>query len=350
MYNEYIALLKKLITIPSFSGEESGTAEAIFDFLQTKGTNPQRHLNNVWAEHPSNHSSKPTVLLNSHHDTVKPSAGWTHDPFVPNEENGRIIGLGSNDAGASVVSLMAAFMHFYERTDLPFNLIYSATAEEENSGENGIESILDGLGAIALAIVGEPTRMEMAVGERGLMVLDCRVNGKAGHAAREEGVNALYKALPVIDWFRNYRFPEVSDVLGESRMTVTQIRAGYQHNIVPDVCEFVVDVRTNDLYPNAKALDIILQNVKCEVTPRSVRLNSSRIDPNHPVVRAARAMGLRTFGSPTTSDQAVIPYPSVKIGPGDSARSHTANEFIHLEEIYRGIDTYIELLGSLDMV
>lgn len=346
MYKGSVELLKKLIAIPSFSTEESNTAQVIREYLVSKGVSPHRHLNNIWAEHPGNHSGKPTILLNSHHDTVKPSAGWTYDPFNPTENDGKIYGLGSNDAGASLVSLLEVFLHFYT-LDLPYNLIYSATAEEENSGANGVESILGKIGKIDLAIVGEPTKMELAVGERGLMVLDCKVTGKSGHAARNEGINAIYKALPIIDWFKNFTFPEVSDVLGESKMTVAQIKAGYQHNVVPDICEFVVDVRTNDLYSNAKALEIILDNVKCEVTPRSLRLNSSRIAPNHPVVLSAKKMGITMYGSPTTSDQAVIPYPSVKIGPGDSARSHTANEFIYMDEIKNGIEIYIKLLDNI---
>ncbi|RPH28895.1 MAG: M20/M25/M40 family metallo-hydrolase [Bacteroidales bacterium] len=346
MHSESIELLKKLISTPSFSKEEDGTADIIYNYLVSKGLNPNRHLNNIWIEHNGNKPNRPTVLLNSHHDTVKPSAGWVYDPFTPTIVDGKLIGLGSNDAGASLVSLLAVFLKLNQR-ELPYNLIFSATAEEENSGENGIESILDKIGKIDLAIVGEPTKMELAVGERGLMVLDCKVLGKSGHAARNEGVNAIYKALPVIEWFKNFHFPMVSDVLGEVKMTVTQINAGYQHNVVPDVCDFVVDVRTNDLYSNAKALSIILEKAKCEITPRSLRLNSSKIEPNHPIAISAKKLGLPTYGSPTTSDQAVIPYPSVKIGPGDSARSHTANEFIYLEEIKSGIEIYSKLLENL---
>jgi acetylornithine deacetylase len=346
MHTESIELLKKLISTPSFSKEESGSSDIIYNYLVSKGLNPNRHLNNIWIEHLRNIPNRPTVLLNSHHDTVKPTAGWTYNPFTPTLSEGKLIGLGSNDAGASLVSLLAIFLNFHQK-ELPYNLIYSATAEEENSGENGIESILEKIGKIDLAIVGEPTNMELAVGEKGLMVLDCKVTGKSGHAARNEGVNAIYKALPAIEWFKNFHFPVVSDVLGEVKMTVTQINAGYQHNIIPDVCDFVVDVRTNDLYSNAQALSIILENAKCEIMPRSLRLNSSRIEANHPIVISAKKLGINTYGSPTTSDQTVIPYPSVKIGPGDSARSHTANEFIYLEEIKNGIEIYSKLLENL---
>jgi len=348
MNNSPIELLKMMISTPSFSKEENKTADIIFEYLVSKGVTPNRHMNNIWVEHCGNKPYRSTVLLNSHHDTVKPSVGWTYDPFTPTELDGKLVGLGSNDAGGPLVSLLAVFLYLNQK-ELPYNLIFSATAEEENSGENGIESILGKIGKIDLAIVGEPTKMELAVGERGLMVLDCKVIGKSGHAARNEGVNAIYKALPVIEWFKNFHFPEVSDVLGEAKMTVTQINAGYQHNVVPDICSFVVDVRTNELYSNAQALSIILKNIECEVTPRSLRLNSSRIEPNHPIVVSAKKLGIPTYGSPTTSDQAVIPYPSVKIGPGDSARSHTANEFIYIDEIKEGIAIYIKLLEALKL-
>lgn len=346
MYSKSIELLKKLISTPSFSKEEDKTADIIYNYILSKGLKPNRYLNNIWVEHNGNKPNRPTVLLNSHHDTVKPTVGWNYDPFTPTKVDGKIIGLGSNDAGASLVSLLTVFLQLNKKA-LPYNLIFSATAEEENSGENGIESILHKIGKIDLAIVGEPTKMELAIGERGLMVLDCKAAGKSGHAARNEGVNSIYKALSDIEWFRSYHFPLISDTLGEVKMTVTQIDAGYQHNVVPDICNFVVDVRTNDLYSNAKALSTILENVKCEVTPRSLRLNSSRIEPNHPIVISAKKLGINMYGSPTTSDQAVIPYPSVKIGPGDSARSHTANEFIYPKEINDGIETYLKLLEGL---
>jgi len=346
MSSEAIELLKNLISTPSFSKEEEKTADIIFNYLVSKGIKTNRHINNIWAEHPGNKPGRLLVLFNSHHDTVKPSVGWEYDPFTPTELDGKLIGLGSNDAGASVVSQMAAFIHFYNK-ELPFNLVYSATAEEENSGEAGLESILLKFGKIDLAIVGEPTKMEMAVGERGLMVVDCKITGKAGHAAREEGDNAIYKALPVIEWFRNFEFPKISEFLGKVKMTVTQISAGYQHNMVPDVCNLVVDVRTNGLYTNAEVLEVIKAKAGCELSARSLRLNSSSIDLEHPIVIAAKKLGLNLYGSPTSSDQAIIPFPSVKIGPGDSARSHTANEYIYPEEIEKGIEIYIKLLENL---
>jgi acetylornithine deacetylase len=286
------------------------------------------------------------VLLNSHIDTVRPSSGWQTDPFTAIESEDKIFGLGSNDAGASVVSQLTCFIHFY-RKELPFNLIYSATAEEEISGQNGVESILHGLGRIDLVIVGEPTNMEMAVAERGLMVLDCTVEGKAGHAAHNEGLNAIYQALPVIDWFKNLRFPIVSDWLGEVKTTVTQISAGKQHNVVPDCCRFVVDVRTNGMYTNQEILDYIRFHAVCKAEARSLRLNSSNIQFDHPVIAAAKKCGLKLFGSKTTSDQAVIPWPSVKIGPGNTFRSHAPNEFICIDEIKQGIQIYIELIENL---
>ena len=347
LYIEALNLLKVLISNPSFSKEENLTAEIIAEFLQKKGLNVNRHLNNVWVVHPDYQPERPTLLLNSHHDTVKPSQAWTFDPFVPTESEGKLVGLGSNDAGAPLVSLMATFLYFSQSDTIPYNLFFAATAEEENSGVNGIESILEKIGPVSLAIIGEPTKMELAVAEKGLMVLDCKATGKPGHAAREEGENAIYKALKDIEWFKNYRFEKTSGVLGQVKMSVTQIKAGYQHNMVPDVCEFVVDVRTNEHYLNNDALAVIKQHVECEVIERSLRLNSSFIPQNHPLVQIAREMKINCYGSPTTSDQAVIPYPSVKMGPGDSARSHTANEFIYPEEIRLGIERYITILQKL---
>jgi len=347
LYIQALELLKVLISTPSFSKEENQTADIIADFLKSKKLKVNRHLNNVWVIHPDYQSDRPTLLLNSHHDTVKPSQAWTIDPFVPTETDGKLTGLGSNDAGAPLVSLMATFLYFSQFETVPYNLIFSATAEEENSGSNGIESILDKIGPVNLAIIGEPTQMELAIAEKGLMVLDCKVIGKPGHAAREEGDNAIYKALKDIEWFRNYRFKEISDVLGQVKMSVTQIKAGYQHNMVPDVCDFVVDIRTNEYYLNQDALGIIKQHVECEVRERSLRLNSSFIPNSHPLVKIAQEMNIHCYGSPTTSDQAVIPYPSVKMGPGDSARSHTANEFIYPDELRQGIERYITILQKL---
>jgi acetylornithine deacetylase len=281
---------------------------------------------------------------------VKPSASWTIDPFNPIEKDGKLFGLGSNDAGASLVSLMFAFFHFAGDGQRPYNLIYSATAEEEISGKNGIESILPDLGKVDLAIVGEPTQMQMAIAGKGLMVLDCKTKGKTGHAARSEGINAIYLALEDIEWFRTYKFPKESSLLGPVKMSVTLINAGTQHNVVPDECTYVVDIRTNEFYKNLQALEIIRQHIKhSEITPRSTNLNSCSIPLDHPIVKRGLEMGLKYYGSPTSSDQMKIPYTSVKIGPGDSARSHSADEFVYLEEIKHGIDFYIKLLNNLSL-
>lgn len=347
MTQDAISLLKQLIATPSLSKQEDDTAKLISQFLSAKGFKPERKGNNVWAKSIVS-GSLPTILLNSHHDTVKPAQSWTLDPFSPIEKDGKLYGLGSNDAGASLVSLMMTFIHLYKQPNRLYNLIFAATAEEEVTGKGGVESILPDLGKIDLAIVGEPTKMQMAVAEKGLMVLDCKAIGKTGHAARNEGVNAIYQAIEDINWFRIYEFPERSELLGSVKMSVTLINAGTQHNVVPDECSYVVDVRTNEFYSNQKAFEIIRQHVKhSEVTPRSTRLNSSRIPLDHPLVKRGLEMGLTYFGSPTSSDQTVIPYTSIKIGPGDSSRSHTADEFVYLEEIENGIGTYIRLLENL---
>ena len=339
-----IDLLCRLIATPSLSREEAQTACIIESFLKEQGCMTLRKGNNVWVRSMID-DRLPVILLNSHHDTVKPVASWTHDPYTPTIEDGRLYGLGSNDAGASLVSLMMTFLHFEKQKDRNYNLIYAATAEEEITGQNGIALILDDLGTLDLAIVGEPTQMQMAVAEKGLMVLDCETVGKTGHAARNEGVNAIYLALDDIEWFRKFKFPNTSPLLGEVKMTVSVINAGYQHNIIPDSCRYVVDVRTNEFYKNSDALAIISEHVKnSAVTPRSTHINSSSIPMEHPFVQRGLSLGLTAFGSPTTSDQARIPYPSVKIGPGDSSRSHTADEYIALDEIQDGIETYIRLL------
>ncbi len=348
LYTEALDVLKNLIRIPSFSKEENLTADLIQQYLETKGQKVNRHMNNVWVVHPDYQPGRSTLLLNSHHDTVKPTSSWTEDPFLPTEKDGKLIGLGSNDAGGPLVSLMATFLYFAQKPLLKWNLIYAATAEEEISGFHGIESIKSQIGQIDLAIVGEPSKMELAVAEKGLLVIDCKVSGRPGHAAREEGENAIYNALPDIEWIRSYQFPKVSEVLGPTKMSVTQIKAGYQHNLVPDVCEFVIDVRTNEHYSNEETLKIIRQHLKSEVSARSLRLNSSFIPDDHPLVKIAKHMKIHCYGSPTSSDQAVMPWTSVKMGPGDSARSHTANEFIYPEEIKNGIDLYIEILEKLE--
>ncbi len=342
-----ISLLRSLIETPSLSREENETAELIEGFLKEQGAITQRLGNNIWAKNMHFDELKPIVLLNSHHDTVKPNSGYTNDPFEALEMDGKLFGLGSNDAGGSLVALIATFLHFYPKPDLKYNLIIAATAEEEISGSGGIESLISHLPQIDFAIVGEPTQMNMAIAEKGLMVLDCVAHGQAGHAARNEGVNAIYKALKAIEWFRNFQFPEESESLGPVKMSVTVIGGGEQHNVVPDECRFVVDVRTTDVYSNKETLEVIRSNVDCEVKPRSTRLNPSGINQEHAIVQAGKRLGVKTYGSPTLSDQALMPFPSVKIGPGDSARSHTADEFVYTNEIKEGIKLYIELLSNV---
>lgn len=342
-----ILLLKELIQIPSYSKEEDKTADLLKNYLESQGVKVFRKFNNVWA---INKYAKPDlayILLNSHHDTVKPNAGYTHDPFEAIEKEGKIFGLGSNDAGASVVSLLSTFLYFYENPSLQYNLILALSAEEENSGTNGIEIILPLLGKISFAIVGEPTQMNMAIAEKGLMVLDCKTDGKAGHAAREEGVNAIYKAIKDIEWFQQYQFEKVSETLGAVKMSVTMIQSGTQHNIVPDECHFTVDVRSTDVCSNEEILKIVREHIQSEVKPRSMRLRPSSIEKNHPFVQAGIKKGKSVYGSPTTSDQALMPFPSLKMGPGDSARSHTADEFIYRDEIRHAIADYIELLEEI---
>ena len=345
---EAIELLKRMISHPSFSHEEKACADLIEHYIEEEGYTPSRIGNNVWILGSNYDSSRPTLLLNSHIDTVKPVDGWNFDPFLPVENDGKLYGLGSNDAGASVVSLLQVFFLLLKEKQT-YNLIFAASAEEEISGSNGMESLLKELPKIDFAIVGEPTNMQLAVAEKGLMVLDCVARGKAGHAARNEGENAIYKALADVEWFKNYRFPKVSEFLGEVKMSVTQINAGTQHNVIPDKCSFVVDIRSNELYNNADILAVINSNVGCEVTARSTRLSSSATPQNHSVVTKAKEMGMDIFGSPTLSDQALMPFASVKIGPGQSSRSHTANEYILTDEINEGIKKYVELLNGLSL-
>lgn len=348
LYNDAVTLLKELIRTPSPSREESATAGILESFLGSKGVSGVNRLhNNVWAYNEHFDPSKPTILLNSHHDTVKANSAYTRDPYSPDVEEGKLYGLGSNDAGASVVSLLAAFLRFYNEPRLDYNLCIAITAEEETSGRNGIESVLPSLGELDFAIVGEPTGMQLAIAERGLVVLDCAAHGKAGHAAREEGENAIYKAIRDIEWLRTYRFPKESELFGPVKMSVTVISAGSQHNVVPAQCNFTVDIRVPDTYTNDEVVAIVRENVECEVTPRSTRLTPSHIDPQHPIVQAGLELGRTTYGSPTTSDQALLSIPSLKVGPGDSARSHSADEFIYLKEIEEGIGLYIAMLGKI---
>jgi acetylornithine deacetylase len=341
-----IPLLQELIATSSFSKEEDHTASKIFTFLSGKSVSPFQKGNNVWAKNKYFDESKPTILLNSHHDTVKPNTGYTRDPFKPDIEDGKLYGLGSNDAGGPLVALLGVFLHFCERDNLSFNLIYTATAEEEISGKEGIESIIPELGNIHLAIVGEPTQMKMAVAERGLLVLDCLASGKAGHAARNEGINAIYLAMADIEWFRFYKFAKTSEWLGPVGMNVTVIKAGSAHNQVPATCDFVVDVRLNECYTHEEILETVRQNVSCAVKERSTRIKPSFIETSNPIVEAAKNLKIPLFGSPTTSDMALMPWKAVKIGPGDSARSHSADEFIYLSEIDEGIEKYIQLLEA----
>jgi acetylornithine deacetylase len=342
--SDAINLLKQLIAIPSFSGEENKTADLIETWLQSKNVPTLRRGNNVWAPSKNWDPHKPVLLLNSHHDTVKPVSAWQRNPFEPAELNGKIYGLGSNDAGASLVSLAAVFVHFYNQPDLPYRLIFAASAEEEISGKGGIEALLPELGSINTGIVGEPTGMQMAIAEKGLMVVDAEAIGLAGHAAREEGLNAIYIAMEDIELLRNYHFEKVSDLLGPVKLTVTQIEAGSQHNVVPDSCRFVIDIRTNECYSNKEVFALLRSHLKSTLKARSFRLNSSRIDTKHPLVQCGFALGLRTFGSPTLSDQALMSFPTLKIGPGDSARSHTADEFIYIREILEGMDVYERMI------
>jgi acetylornithine deacetylase len=346
--NDAIELLKAMIATPSLSGDEAAVTNHIANWMNEKGLFPHRKGNNLWVWASLPNSGKPTILLNSHLDTVKPGNNWDSDPYTPHVDGNKITGLGSNDAGASVVALIAAFRYLSSKPQ-PYNLVLAITAEEENSGDNGILSIIPELGQIDLGIVGEPTQMQMAVAEKGLLVLDCMAYGKTGHAARNEGENAIYNALQAIEWFKNHPFTKTSNLLGPVKMTVTQINAGTQHNVIPDTCHFVVDVRLNEHYTNKEIYTMIREAVNVDVTARSFRLNSSFIPHNHPVVIKGKELGLETYGSPTTSDQAVMDFTTLKIGPGDSARSHTANEFIYTHEIETGISTYIQLLDQLNL-
>ena len=347
-YENAVALLKQLIATPSFSKEENDTAEIICAFFEEHNMPYARVGNNIYAKNKYYDVNKPSILLNSHHDTVLPNKGYTMDPFSPIEKDGKLYGLGSNDAGGCLVSLIATFLHFYEQENTAHNVVFAASAEEEISGVNGIELVLPFLGKIDFGIVGEPTKLEMAVAERGLMVIDCLAIGRAGHAARKEGENALYKAVDDINWIRNYQFDKVSDLLGESRLTVTVIDTdNKQHNVVPAQCKFVIDVRVNEMYTFDEILEALKVNLKSQFKPRTTRMKSTSIALNHPLVKAGINLGKGYYGSPTTSDKALMPFPTLKMGPGDSARSHTADEFIYLSEIEDGINTYIKMVEQI---
>jgi len=342
--NDAIELLKRLIAVPSVSRTEDKAADTLEEHLKSLGLMTHREKNNVWVIDPEFDENRPTVLLNAHIDTVKPVSTWTRDPFVPMVDGERLYGLGSNDCGGGLVSLLQAFRILTER-QRGCNFVYLASAEEEVSGADGICRVLPLLPKIDVAVVGEPTGMQPAIAEKGLMVIDGVAHGRSGHAARDEGVNAIYEVLDDLVWLRDYRFEKVSPLLGSTKMTVTVINAGTQHNVVPDECRFVVDVRTNELYTNQEVFDIIKSHIKSEVKARSFRLGSSSIAEDHYLVVRCLQMGMKPFGSPTLSDQALMPFPSFKLGPGESSRSHSADEYIRLGEIEQAIDTYVRLLG-----
>jgi len=345
-YQSAINLLQKLIAIPSFSKEEKFAADFLQQYIENHGYKVNRKNNNLWIFAKEINPNKKTLMLNSHIDTVRPTDAWSRKPFSADIEGDKLFGLGSNDAGASLVSLLEIFFLLAEK-EQPYNLIFSVSAEEEISGANGCAAMIKELPQIDLAVVGEPTSMQLAVAEKGLLVLDCVARGKLGHAAREEGENAIYKAIENINWFRNFQFPKKSELSGAVKMSVTMINAGTQHNVVPDKCEFVVDIRSNEFYSNVEIVEEVKKHVLCEVTPRSTHLNSSYISLEHPIVQRGLELGLSYYGSPTSSDQMRIPYTSIKIGPGESSRSHTADEFVQLSEIKHGIETYIQLLDGL---
>jgi acetylornithine deacetylase len=348
LYTEAVDLLKQLISTPSFSKEENDTAKILCIFFEKHNVQYSVVGNNIYAKNKFYDVSKPTILLNSHHDTVKPNKAYTVDPFTPIEKDGKLFGLGSNDAGGCLVSLIATFLHFYNEQNTTHNLVFAASAEEEISGVNGIELLLPYLGNIDYGIVGEPTQLEMAVAERGLMVIDCTAPGHAGHAARKEGENALYNALDDINWIRNYQFKKVSELLGESKLTVTIIETeNKQHNVVPAQCKFVIDARINELYTFDEILNELKTNLKSSCKPRTTRMKSTSIALDHMLVKVGLNLGKGYYGSPTTSDKALMPFPTLKMGPGDSARSHTADEFIYLHEIKEGIETYIKMVEQI---
>lgn len=349
IYYDAIDLLKDMVAVPSISRNEQEVADVVEKALNKFGLCPKRYLNNIWCQTPDFCPDKPTILLNAHIDTVKVADGWRRPPFSPTVEDDAIYGLGTNDDGASVVALMAAFRALTTMTQ-PYNLFFLASAEEEVSGKNGIEAVLPMLPPVSFALVGEPTSMQPAIAEKGLMVLDGVVHGVAGHAARDEGVNAIYKAIDVVNTLRSLRLKKESELLGPVKISVTKIEGGQQHNVVPDKCSILVDVRTTDAYTNLETLKMLRSAVpECTLTPHSTRLNPSGISASHPVVARAEMLGKKPFGSPTLSDQALMPFPSLKMGPGDSSRSHTADEYIMCSEIRQAIDEYIVILNGLQI-
>ncbi len=342
-----ILLLKNLIETPSFSSEEDQTALLLEKWFKEHAIPYTRTQNNVWSVNRYFDATKPTLLLNSHHDTVKPNNGYTKDPFKAIVEDGKLYGLGSNDAGGCLVSLLATYTYFYQQENLTYNIVFAGTAEEESSGPNGLNGLLKTLPKIDVAIVGEPTLMDLAVAEKGLVVFDAEVKGTPSHAAHPNDDNPIYNSIEVLKWFKEVSFEKTSETLGEVKLTVTQINAGKQHNAVPSEVKLVVDVRVNDKYTNQEVSDFLQQNAPCKIQPRSLRLNSSSIPTTHPLVQAGISLGRKTYGSPTLSDQAVLSCPSLKLGPGDSTRSHTADEFIYLQEIEEGIELYIKILEKV---
>jgi acetylornithine deacetylase len=343
---EAISLLEALIETPSFSTEEDKTALLLENWFNQNEIPFKRENNNVWAFNMYFDKDKPTLLLNSHHDTVRPNQAYTNDPFKAIVRDGKLFGLGSNDAGGCLVSLLATFVHLYANETLPHNIVIVASAEEENSGKNGLNSVLKHLPELDCAIVGEPTLMQLAIAEKGLLVLDVKVKGTPSHAAHQNEDNAIYKTIPIMEWFKNYKFTKISEQLGPVKMTVTQINAGKQHNVVPSECDLVVDIRVNDCYSNPEILEVVKEHVDAEVTPRSMHLNASSIPAAHELVQAGIALGRTTYGSPTLSDQSVLSCKSLKLGPGDTLRSHSADEFIYVDEIEEGIQLYIKILGD----
>lgn len=340
-----IELLKQLISIQSFSGEEDETAKAIEVWFQSFDIPFERIHNNVFAKNKYWDDSKPTLLLNSHHDTVKPNKAYTKDPFHPHIEDGRLYGLGSNDAGGCLVSLIATFSHFYSTKNLSHNILIVASMEEENAGPNSLRGLLPQLPKIDVAIVGEPTLMNLAIAEKGLVVFDAVVKGTPSHAAHPNNNNSIYNSIKVLEWFKNFKFKKTSDALGDVKMTVTQIHAGTQHNVVPAQVDLVIDVRVNDAYSNQEIADLLKSEAPCDIKERGLKLNSSKIDNAHPLVQSGIDLGRTTYGSPTLSDQAALTCQSLKLGPGDSTRSHSADEYIYVQEIEEGIDLYIKLLN-----
>lgn len=350
--HEAVALLSRLIATPSTSRDEGAVADIMEQTLRSYGIEPRREGHNVWAVDPLYDARRPTLLLNAHLDTVRPVQSWTRDPFAPTLEGDVLYGLGSNDCGGGLVTLLQVFrLLCIDRREAPrtFNLVYLASAEEEVSGQEGIVRALPLLPHIDVAIVGEPTGMQPAIAEKGLMVLDVIAHGRSGHAAREEGVNAIYEALPDMQWLRDYRFEKVSPLLGPVKMTLTVVQAGTQHNVVPDTCTMLVDVRANEHYTNEQIYDIVRRHVRSEVRAHSFRLHSSHIDPDHPLVRRCVELGLTPYGSPTLSDQALMPFASFKLGPGESARSHSADEYIRISEIEHAFELYTQLLDGIDI-